>query len=253
MTEAIVQGLCTSSDTQFLSHLEVVLSPRSKERSTALALQFRACQVADSNQQVVDTCDWVVLGVLPQHAEQILPTITFKAGQTIVSLLPRGLVDVRPLVAPATEVVSAIPLPPVARHLGPTAIFPPHKEVEALFARISLPVPVNDIVHLRTLQCATALLAPYYGLLDSVATWMQLQGVDQATASKYIGALFHANTVDALKVDGDGYRELCEESVTVGGLNEQVLRELRDTGAYQHWTQALDHVFERLTPKNESS
>jgi hypothetical protein len=48
-------------------------------------------------------------------------------------------------------------------------------------------------------------------------------------------------------VAGSGYEELTAESQTRGGLNEQAVRQLRDSGAYEHWTSALDSVQTRLT------
>lgn len=46
-----------------------------------------------------------------------------------MSLIPFGLLDVRPLVSPATDVVFALPMPSVAIHCGPVAMFPPHVQV----------------------------------------------------------------------------------------------------------------------------
>ena len=45
---------------------------------------------------------------------------------------------------------------------------------------------------------------------------------------------------------GSGYEELTAESQTLGGLNEQAVNELRASGAYDHWTAALDSVHTRL-------
>jgi hypothetical protein len=44
-------------------------------------------------------------------------------------MIPFGLLDVRPLVLPATDVVFALPMPSVAIHCGPIAMFPPHAQV----------------------------------------------------------------------------------------------------------------------------
>jgi hypothetical protein len=51
------------------------------------------------------------------------------SGWGAVSMIPFGLLDVRPLVLPATDVVFALPMPSVAIHCGPIAMFPPHAQV----------------------------------------------------------------------------------------------------------------------------
>lgn len=45
---------------------------------------------------------------------------------------------------------------------------------------------------------------------------------------------------------GDGYDELTEECQTKGGLNEQALNDLNKSGAFDHWTEALEGIRTRL-------
>jgi hypothetical protein len=44
-------------------------------------------------------------------------------------MIPFGLIDIRPHVLPATNVVFSIPMPSVAMHLGPIAMFPRNEKV----------------------------------------------------------------------------------------------------------------------------
>jgi len=66
-----------------------------------------------------------------------------------VSLIPFGLLDVRPLVSPATDVVFALPMPSVAIHCGPVAMFPPHVQVThtaRLFRFVHAPLSCSERV-----------------------------------------------------------------------------------------------------------
>mmetsp|Transcript_15685 Transcript_15685/g.30243 ORF Transcript_15685/g.30243 Transcript_15685/m.30243 type:complete len:259 (-) Transcript_15685:77-853(-) len=244
IAEAVVRGMCTSPSLS--SPPQILLSPRSASRSAALATEFKTCAVASTNQEVVDKCDLVVVALLAQNASTALKELSFRPGQQIVSLIPFGLLDIRPLVGPATNVVFALPMPSVAIHLGPVAMFPPNKLVAEMFAHIGVPVELADEKEMSAITPATALMAPYYKLLGTTTNWITSKGVRKEAASKFVGSLFHALTVDALKVGGDGYDELTEECQTKGGLNEQALNDLNKSGAFDHWTEALEGIRTRL-------
>lgn len=72
----------------------------------------------------------------------------------------------------------------------------------ALFAHVGQPVQLKDAAEMSVVTPVTALMAPYYQLLDSVTKWMTAGGVRQQAASVFVGSLFHALSVDALKVQG---------------------------------------------------
>mmetsp|Transcript_34117 Transcript_34117/g.57325 ORF Transcript_34117/g.57325 Transcript_34117/m.57325 type:complete len:260 (+) Transcript_34117:141-920(+) len=247
ITEAVVRGLCTMPDLTCRNSISIVLSPRGSARSAALAAEFGMCDRAESNQEVIERADWVFIGLLAQQTEEILKAIKFKPDQQIVSMIPFGLIDIRPHVLPATNVVFSIPMPSVAMHLGPIAMFPRNEKVKELYSNIGVPVEVDNTTQLVTLTCGTAFMAPYYQLLDTMTSWMEAKGVSRDASSQFVGSLFHSLTVDALKVKGNGYAELTEECQTTGGLNEQALRELRASGAYEHWQVALESINTRMT------
>jgi len=205
------------------------------------------CSRAETNQEVVDRADWVFVCLLAQQAGSVLDSLQFKPEQQIVSFIPFGLIDIRPHVGPATNVVFAIPMPSVAKHLGPILMYPPNKQVNELLSHIGVPVEVPDTAQLTTVTCGTALMAPYFQLLGTVTKWMEQNGVQRSAASRFVGSLFHCVTVDALQVQGDGYDALTEECQTAGGLNEQALRELKAAGAYGHWEGALDSILTRMS------
>lgn len=84
-------------------------------------------------------------------------------------------------------------------------------QVAALFAHLGQPVQLKDAEEMSAVTPVTALMAPYYQLLDSVTKWMTAGGVRQQAASVFVGSLFHALSVDALKVQGAPRPLLFEE------------------------------------------
>lgn len=243
ITAAMVTGFCTAPH-----RLDrIYLSPRNAEKAAALAERFPEVEVAPDNQAVVDQADWVVLAVRPQVAREVVAPLDFRVGQGVVSVVADlPLVTVAELVAPAEALAQAVPLPPVARHLGPIAICPPCEPVAELFGRIGTAVEVESAGQIDAFWSATALMAPYYALLGRSADWLSQQGVPRQAADRYVGAMFNALSVTALEASTAGFDGLTAASKTAGGLNEQALQALNEDGWYDDVSRTLDAVLARL-------
>jgi pyrroline-5-carboxylate reductase len=243
ITTAIVTGLCTASKTP----KGLVVSPRNAAKSAALAARFPQLAVAATNQAVVDDSDWVFLAVRPQVAREVLRPLRFRPEQRIVSLIATvSAADVGDLVAPATAIVRAVPLPTVARRLGPIAICPPDADVADLFDRIGTAVPVADDHSFDALWAVTGLVAPYYALVERTSRWLEGQHVEAEAAERYVGALVHALSVEAVQAGHPEFASLAKHAQTPGGLNEQALRQLTEAGWYDAVARVLDVILARI-------
>jgi pyrroline-5-carboxylate reductase len=224
----------------------IVVSPRNAAKAAALAARFANIHVAPDNQAALDACDLVVLAVRPQIAHEVLSALRFRADHAILSLiaiLPRA--QLAPLVAPARRIVRAVPVPSVARRIGPIAMTPRDGEMEALLSGIGTPVATDDEHRFETLWTLTALIAPYYKLVDRAALWASAQGLPAEDARRYAATLFHALSLPLAEPGADP-AELAQEAQTVGGLNEQVVRELEQADVYGIVAQRLHRILARL-------
>ena len=71
------------------------------------------------------------------------------------------------------------------------------------------------------LQTLTAMMGPFYGLLQSCQGWLVDQGVDAAVAAKFTGAVFQGMAGDAAEASAVGgeagakaFEELIAEQVS---------------------------------------
>jgi len=239
---AMLTGLATGT----MPPRSVLLSPRGAQASAALAARFTGMRVAADNQAVLDGSDVVILAVRPQVAREILSPLRFRADHRILSLIAiHPLAKLAPLVAPATRINRALPLPPVARHLGPIALSPPDRELETWLATVGTVVPVADDHHFETIWSTSALIASFYALVSRAAEWAAAQGLPPEAAERYVKSMFHA-IAQPLGEPGARSAELAALAQTRGGLNEQVLRRLSDAGAFDEVNRALDAVLARL-------
>jgi pyrroline-5-carboxylate reductase len=240
---AVVEGLVTAPGPV----PRICVSPRNAQKAAELAKRFATVTVAPDNQAVIDRSRTVFLSVRPQVALDVIRALKFAAGQTIVSLIPLPLSGLAPLVAPAGRFVRALPLPPCARRHGAVPYWPPAAEVHDLLTRLGPPLPLSAEHDLNVLWAATAMIAPYYALLETVSDWCVARGAAPDTAADYTAAMFNA-LAGAAVCDGPGrFSHLAAAAATPGGLNEQAVGMIRQGGAFARVREALDAIFLRLT------
>ncbi|MEO5701997.1 MAG: pyrroline-5-carboxylate reductase [Casimicrobiaceae bacterium] len=242
ITSAIVTGLCTDG---YLC-CPIVLSPRSEGISRHLAAMFAQVHVASSNQAMVDGSDVVVLAVRPQVAAEVLQSLTFRENHQVVSLIATFSQDrIANLVSPATEITCAVPLPLVAFHCGPTAIYPAGGAAASIFERLGMVVEASSEAELQALWASTSVMATYFRLQESLVAWLVANGIDAAAARGYMAMLFDGlgrvpQTTDL------PFGKLAEEFATKGGLNEQCATQLTQAGVFDACREALDGVLARI-------
>ena len=243
ITTAIVSGLCTTDELP----PAIWVSPRNRDNAARLANNFDAVQVAASNQEVLDHADVVVLAILPQHKEAILTPLRFRSDQTVIHLLAGTSIDaIASLVAPATDIVRAVPLPCTAIHKGPIAVYPHHRQASAFFGPLGTVISLEKEAQLETLSIVTALMAPFYAFTEEVVAWAEGEGIEREKGAAYTASMFEALAVIAGNADGGNIGELINGCMTPGGLNEQAMATINENGGFASLSTALDRVKQKI-------
>jgi len=243
ITAAIVKGLNApegGTDT-------ILVSPRNADVAAALAAKFSNVTVAADNQAVLDGSDVVIIAVRPQVADEVLPALRFRANHHVISLMAIiPLEKLAALVAPATKIARAIPLPMVADRCGPTPIYPPDPVAAAIFNRLGTVIEAKSIDQFSAFSAATATMAPYYAFAGEIAGWLARHDVPAGDARRYVATVFQGLARVAVNQPEHGFAALATEFATRGGINEQMVAHLKDTGALAAVSDALDAVLRRL-------
>lgn len=242
IVEAMITGLYNFGGYEH----PILVSVRNHQRSARLASKFDLIEVVRDNQTIVDRCNWVVLGVLPDQALVLLPKLDFTEDHCVISL-PAGIgvSTVRQLVQPASRVCRAVPMPPIELGLGPTPIYPDDEEVRALFNRVSTTIAVDDERHFSALIASTAVMATFFSWQASNARWLESQGVSSAIAARYVTTVFEALAGMAARTPGQ-LQSMSQDCITPGGLNEQVLQGANRAGVIDSVQAQVDQVMRRL-------
>ncbi len=256
MSSAIVRGLCTLPERP----AAVTVSPRNAANAAALADEFPGVvTVAKTNQEVLDSSDMVFVGVLPAQTETVLGELAFEPRHIVVSLVSTAPLErlyewCAPV--PKESVVRAIPLPPVAKHQGATVMAPPHPAVAALFGSLGTCVPVPTEALMKKMMPMTCTMGMFYASLSAMQGWLVDNGVEAEAAAKWSGAVAHSISYDSAHPTAESFAALVHEQ-TPGGLNEQVMREMTEAGAYDALRDALDGALARIEgeprPKRQKS
>jgi pyrroline-5-carboxylate reductase len=240
ITVAIVEGLSSG----VAEPPDVLLSPRG--RGAELAGRFSNVRVCGSNQDVVDDASVVVLAVRPPDGRAVLEDLTFRPDHVVISVLAGvTLASLREWAAPAGEVVRAIPLPQAARARSLTAMYPDNAAARELFDKVGGVLVPRAEPTLDAFQTATATFAAHLDYLATIASWMADHGVDDDAASAYVAHIFGQLGESLLRRTGS-LGAVAEEFMTPGGINEQVLADLRGDGVPGTVRRALDRVLARL-------
>ena len=68
ITSSVVTGICGSK----ISYKKIYLSPRNKEIAKKLKKKYRKILIAKNNQEVINSSDWIFLGITPNVGNKII-------------------------------------------------------------------------------------------------------------------------------------------------------------------------------------
>ncbi len=243
IASAIVRGLVTAP----AFGGSVTVSPQNRGIVAQLRAEFPTLSVGESNQDVLDRSDLVLLTVRPQTAAEVISQLRFRPNHRVVSAVAAFSFErLSELVAPARTVVRSIPLPTVAQRRGVTVLYPSDPEVNHLFDSLGSALPVADESEFNAMSSATAVVASYAALAQTTASWLCAHGLEKSQARNYVKALL-AGIVDAADHSSESFAEIAESHATRGGLNEQLRVFLEEKGLFASLADGLDRVMARVT------
>lgn len=244
ITAAMVRGIRASDK---LRDWPVLLSPRNAELAAQLAGAFAGVTVGQSNQDVADRSELLVLAVRPQIAQEVLTGLALRADHRVISLIA-GL-DHEQIArwTGAGRVCRAIPLPFVAQGRDATPVFPPDPEAVALFGALGQALPVATQRDFDAFAALSALMASFFGIAEIASDWGARQGLTPDQSRAYVGQLF-GNLGEVLRQDPLAVERLRAEHATRGGLNEQLFAEFRSLGGEAALQAGLDGILRRVSP-----
>ncbi|MBL9073390.1 NAD(P)-binding domain-containing protein [Tabrizicola sp.] len=210
ITAAMVRGLKGQGH-------RILVSPRNAAMAATLAAEVPEVAIAP-NEQVVEGSDVVFLCLLARVAAEVLPSLPFRAGQSVISVMVDApLATLRTLCAPATDIAITIPLPPITTGGCPLPVYPASPALDALFGEKNLILPQPFEAALNAHLGASALCSPILDQLLTATEWLAGHTGNPAAAEAYIAAMIRGYLPERA-AEGD-LAEALKKLSTEGGLN----------------------------------
>jgi pyrroline-5-carboxylate reductase len=249
ITSAMVTGLSSSA-----AQDSIRLSPRNLAIATDLANRFPDVSIAPSNQDVLDTCETIVIAVRPSVVRGVLSELRFRPDHHVISVVSAlSLQSVSRLVVPAIRVTRAVPLPSTAKRIGPTAIYPPDPFVNDLFAAIGTVFELESEDEFEAFCATTGTIAFAYAFLDGIASWLSRNNIPEGKARDYIARMFSGLASTAVDAAEQPFESLARQHATAGGINEQFLKHMVERGLLASVSGGLDVILQRIRSASRES
>ena len=243
ITSSVITGICKSS----IKYKKIIVSSRNRSAAQNLKRKFKKIIIEKDNQKIINKCNWIFLAVTPTVGEKIIKKLKFKNNQTIISFISTiNLKRLKKMIKVKSNIIRAIPLPPISLKKGPIPICPPNKKVKNFFDKIGSTIQIKNEKLSINFWSTSGMMASYYEFLKSISNWLIKKGVKREDAQKYVTSLFLALSEDALVNSKKELRYLVKESQTPKGLNEQGLKEMTKKGVYQSVINTLNSIHKRL-------
>ena len=202
--------------------------------------------VADSNQQLINSVEFVFPALLPKVLEQVVPQLTFREENRIIHIAAGiKLLKAEPWFTPSKSVVRAVPLPFAGKRIGPVILYGGDEKSLELLSLIGSVVNVKTERELEVLAVVTGLMAPYYNLMGEIVRWCVSRNMKFQDALEYTNRMCEALS-QLMRCDcSEDMEGFLMEHITPMGTNELALNMLKEDKAYEPWIAALDKIGER--------
>lgn len=228
IASAVVQGIAGGGH-------QIIVSERSRARSADLAARF-GVQVA-CNQGVVDGSDVLFLGLLPEQAAEVLPTLAFRPGQRVISFMAGVALDtLKALTAPADPEAVMLPFPGIAKGGSPIIAMGQTDLIEAIFTPQNSVYSVENETELAAYLSAQAVLSPAVKLVADAASWIAPKVGNPAQAEDFLRVLVGSSLMT------NEITPLLQALNTPGGYNARLREHMDAAGVPQALTKGLNSL-----------
>jgi pyrroline-5-carboxylate reductase len=243
LASSMIRGICSS---EALSHTKIVTSPRNAAVAAELAAAFENVTVASSNQEVLDACDWAVISVTPKIGEAVVRALDFRPDHTVISLLATKRLDtVKSWMRPVARMFRMVPMPFIARRVGPITLFPAARDMEEFFGRLGRVIAVDEEPQVELTNAITSVTNATYTVIQTVADWGAKNGLRPDTSRDYAIAYFEAMLSQISGERAVNLPRFVEER-TPEGVNDAVMKMMAPRGGFALWSEALDAAIEKI-------
>ena len=226
--------------------LTAILSPRNEHCAARLANQY-GHKIAADNQEVVSSCKFVLLAMLPSQLINALKELVWNEDQVIISVVTGiSIEELNNIVAPAQSVIC---MPTNSAMIGKSIlpVYPHHVEAEKFLSALGKPVALPDE---KAFESCAVLGATYGWLLALKAEttqWLCENNVPEQEARELMAELFISIGEISKHRKEVSITTLANELRLPGGITEHGLVLFEENGALEKWQTVMGAILDRLS------
>ncbi len=221
-----------------------ILSARGRKTSSRLADQYDL-EIAESNQDIVNRADIVILSVRPFDAVAVVTDLEWRDGQTVLSFCAgTGSAELALHIAPA-KLVMAMPVVAAQFKESPTLLYPDNMACRTLLETCG---PVIALASEEQFSPASV-IACYYGwvheLVGQVSAWLSEHGIEPDVARQLVAQMTRAAATSVRERIDTSVEELLAELATPRSFTAAGLEILHREDSFAPWRHAADHLVDQ--------
>lgn len=223
----------------------LIVSPRNAGVAARLSAEH-GCDVAASNQALVDAADGVFVCLPAATGAAVLAGLTFRTGQPVLSAMAgTGLASLQAVIGPARAAVTMMPGYANAYGVGPSILFPADPFWGDVLANLGPVLAMDDEAQFTAAAAFGAFSGASFGWMAQIIDWFEARGLPSGTARTLVAATLRGNA-EVLLCEDRPIAEITGSVVTPGGISELLSSALAERNVSAVWHGGLDRVFERI-------
>ena len=224
---------------------EIYVSKRGADIADDLAL-FDDVQIFE-NQDLLDKVDIVILCLLKDVANLILPELNFREGHRVISVMVDvSFSQLAKLCAPVQAIEITIPLPFVATGNCPLPCFPSNIIISELFGANNPIFSTKTEAGLNAHFAVTAMASVVFAQAETASKWLADLTEDKGAAEHYILAMLGGFLIGLPKAGEGHINEALMALNTKGGLNQTLREHMEVNGTLNDLEEGMNGFRKRL-------
>lgn len=224
----------------------ILLSPRNRENAEQLVRQ-QGCEMAASNQAVVDASDYVVISTRPAQCLDTLASLEFRAGQLLVSVVAGLPIEQLRAVLPETvEIVRAMPVSSAECGASATMIYPQQQWVAGFFDHCGETIASASEAAFDQGSVLACVYSWFFQLFDTLIEANQSAALPRDLAAQLVMGMASGAAKLALEQASRRPVEIAEHIASEGTYSKLGLDLLKQQRAFAPWKEASELLRRKL-------
>jgi len=240
---AIIQGMYLKK----IQTNKILISARNKKNSFFLKRKYKKISILRDNQDILHHSDVIFLTTTPKVGKKILSKLQFKKNQTVFNLMSTiHNSELKKMIGKVKKIIKVAPLPMIEHGIGPIIIYPKDKFAENFFSKLGEVFCSSNEELNKKLWVMTSLMATYLEIYKTNVDWLKKKGISENIGRKYLSNLFQSLSKETLNNHHNNLTSLIKSFQTKGGINEQLLVQLKRQKFFNKLQNSLNIVYRRI-------